>query len=113
MSNNSIQTKTGGYAPVLKPSILNLIHTVLFCSSVFVSALHQVLRSIGYKGIPIDETFTFDAQRGIIPNTNGRVDGCPGVSLFFDYLLFSHDFGSACNHNNAVLELEGIFSGKP
>ena len=55
-----------------------------------------MLRSIGYKGLPIDETVPFDAQRGIIPSTNSRVDGCPGRDVFFDYLSLVVHFGSAC-----------------
>ncbi|KAL8609362.1 hypothetical protein ACOMHN_008156 [Nucella lapillus] len=38
-----------------------------------------VLRSIGYKGAPIEETVPYDAQKGVISNTNGRVDGCKGL----------------------------------
>ncbi|XP_076456648.1 NADPH:adrenodoxin oxidoreductase, mitochondrial-like [Babylonia areolata] len=38
-----------------------------------------VLRSIGYKGSPIDDTLPFDPQQGVIPNTNGRVNGCKGL----------------------------------
>ncbi|KAI8512207.1 hypothetical protein Bbelb_088460 [Branchiostoma belcheri] len=38
-----------------------------------------VLRSIGYKSVPIDETVPFDSQKGVIPNTAGRVKGCKGL----------------------------------
>ncbi|XP_078692035.1 NADPH:adrenodoxin oxidoreductase, mitochondrial-like [Branchiostoma floridae x Branchiostoma belcheri] len=38
-----------------------------------------VLRSIGYKSVPIDETVPFDSQKGVIPNTAGRVTGCKGL----------------------------------
>ncbi|KAK7113077.1 NADPH:adrenodoxin oxidoreductase, mitochondrial-like isoform X2 [Littorina saxatilis] len=38
-----------------------------------------VLRSIGYKGVPLDETVPFDTSRGVIPNKKGRVDGFPGL----------------------------------
>lgn len=38
-----------------------------------------VLRSIGYKGVPIDETIPFDKAQGIVPNINGRVTGSPGL----------------------------------
>ncbi|XP_066292188.1 NADPH:adrenodoxin oxidoreductase, mitochondrial-like [Branchiostoma lanceolatum] len=38
-----------------------------------------VLRSIGYKSVPIDDTVPFDSQKGIIPNTAGRVTGCKGL----------------------------------
>jgi ferredoxin--NADP+ reductase len=37
-----------------------------------------VLRSIGYKGVPI-EGVPFDEDRGVIPNENGRVTGEPGL----------------------------------
>ncbi|CAH1273967.1 FDXR [Branchiostoma lanceolatum] len=38
-----------------------------------------VLRSIGYKSVPIDDTVPFDSQKGVIPNTAGRVTGCKGL----------------------------------
>ncbi|XP_046549987.1 NADPH:adrenodoxin oxidoreductase, mitochondrial-like isoform X2 [Haliotis rubra] len=38
-----------------------------------------VLRSIGYKSIPIDSTVPFDADKGIIPNKNSRVQGTKGL----------------------------------
>lgn len=41
----------------------------------------QVLRSIGYKGVPIDDSVPFDASRGIVPNENGRVVGSPGECI--------------------------------
>jgi len=34
-----------------------------------------VVKSIGYKSICIDDTLPFDHKRGIIPSTNGRVNG--------------------------------------
>ena len=40
-----------------------------------------VLRSIGYKSIEIDQSVPFDSQRGIIPNTAGRVTGNSGNSI--------------------------------
>lgn len=36
-----------------------------------------VLRSIGYRGIPVDG-LPFDEHGGVIPNIAGRVDGAPG-----------------------------------
>ncbi|WP_295816547.1 FAD-dependent oxidoreductase [uncultured Deinococcus sp.] len=36
-----------------------------------------VLRSVGYKGVALPGV-PFDARRGVIPNTEGRVDGRPG-----------------------------------
>jgi ferredoxin--NADP+ reductase len=36
-----------------------------------------VLRSVGYKGVELPGV-PFDARRGVIPNTEGRVDGRPG-----------------------------------
>jgi len=39
-----------------------------------------VLRSVGYRGIPIDSAVPFDDQRGILPNDGtGRVDGQQGL----------------------------------
>lgn len=38
-----------------------------------------VLRSIGYKGIPIDSSLPFDQRTGTIANNNGRVKGQNGV----------------------------------
>ncbi|ESO87175.1 hypothetical protein LOTGIDRAFT_229321 [Lottia gigantea] len=38
-----------------------------------------VLRSIGYKSIPIDDAIPFDQKRGVIPNENGRVTGVTGM----------------------------------
>lgn len=37
-----------------------------------------VLSSIGYRSLPLDPVVPFDTQRGIIPNSSGRVDGVPG-----------------------------------
>ena len=41
-------------------------------------AAWQVLRSIGYKSVPIDPDVPFDAGRAVIPNTKGRVTGEQG-----------------------------------
>ncbi|XP_041363674.1 NADPH:adrenodoxin oxidoreductase, mitochondrial-like [Gigantopelta aegis] len=38
-----------------------------------------VLRSIGFRSIPIDSSVPFDSQRGIIPNQNGRILGTTGL----------------------------------
>ncbi|KAM6377025.1 NADPH:adrenodoxin oxidoreductase, mitochondrial isoform 1-T1 [Pluvialis apricaria] len=38
-----------------------------------------VLSSIGYRSLPLDPAVPFDTQRGIIPNSSGRVDGVPGL----------------------------------
>ncbi|XP_078611448.1 NADPH:adrenodoxin oxidoreductase, mitochondrial-like [Branchiostoma floridae x Branchiostoma japonicum] len=38
-----------------------------------------VLRSIGYKSVPIDDTVPFVSHKGIIPNDAGRVTGCKGL----------------------------------
>lgn len=40
-----------------------------------------VLSSIGYRSLPLDPAVPFDSQRGIIPNSMGRVDGAPGLYL--------------------------------
>ena len=33
----------------------------------------QVLRSIGYKTLPVDGDVPFDPKKGIIPNLSGKV----------------------------------------
>ncbi|XP_067164426.1 NADPH:adrenodoxin oxidoreductase, mitochondrial isoform X2 [Apteryx mantelli] len=38
-----------------------------------------VLSSIGYQSLPLDPAVPFDPQRGIIPNSSGRVEGAPGL----------------------------------
>nr|XP_013807916.1 PREDICTED: NADPH:adrenodoxin oxidoreductase, mitochondrial-like [Apteryx mantelli mantelli] len=38
-----------------------------------------VLSSIGYRSLPLDPAVPFDPQRGIIPNSSGRVEGAPGL----------------------------------
>lgn len=37
-----------------------------------------VLSSIGYRSLPLDPAVPFDTQRGVIPNSSGRVEGVPG-----------------------------------
>ena len=39
--------------------------------------VQMVLRSVGYRGVPL-EGVPFDERRGVIPNTEGRVEGRPG-----------------------------------
>ncbi|NXD13650.1 ADRO protein, partial [Nothocercus nigrocapillus] len=38
-----------------------------------------VLSSIGYRSLPLDPAVPFDPQRGVIPNSSGRVQGAPGL----------------------------------
>lgn len=38
-----------------------------------------VLSSIGYRSLPLDPAVPFDTQRGVIPNSSGRVEGVPGL----------------------------------
>ena len=38
-----------------------------------------ILRSIGYKSIPVEAGIPYDEKRGIIPNTHGRVEGENGL----------------------------------
>ncbi|XP_061866515.1 NADPH:adrenodoxin oxidoreductase, mitochondrial isoform X2 [Colius striatus] len=38
-----------------------------------------VLSSIGYRSVPLEPAVPFDAQRGVIPNSSGRVEGVPGL----------------------------------
>jgi hypothetical protein len=56
-----------------------------------------VLRSIGYSGVPIDGAMPFDPKRGIIPNANGRVNGCKGTFLFCT--LFTLNFEKKKSQN--------------
>ncbi|KFR17271.1 hypothetical protein N306_14412, partial [Opisthocomus hoazin] len=37
-----------------------------------------VLSSIGYRSLPLDPAVPFDTQRGVVPNSSGRVAGGPG-----------------------------------
>lgn len=41
-----------------------------------------VLRSIGYRSVPIDPAVPFDKHAGIVPNNKGRVTDCPGSLLW-------------------------------
>ncbi|XP_072029846.1 NADPH:adrenodoxin oxidoreductase, mitochondrial-like [Amphiura filiformis] len=38
-----------------------------------------VLRSIGYKSLPLDPMVPFDSKKGVIPSTEGRVPGVKGL----------------------------------
>jgi len=38
-----------------------------------------VLSSIGYRSLPLDPAVPFDTQRGVVPNSSGRVEGVPGL----------------------------------
>ncbi|XP_039766951.1 NADPH:adrenodoxin oxidoreductase, mitochondrial isoform X2 [Ornithorhynchus anatinus] len=38
-----------------------------------------VLSSVGYKSRPIDPSVPFDPERGVIPNSEGRVERAPGL----------------------------------
>lgn len=38
-----------------------------------------VVSSIGYRSLPLDPAVPFDSQRGVIPNSSGRVEGVPGL----------------------------------
>uniref|UniRef100_UPI00358E1AB2 NADPH:adrenodoxin oxidoreductase, mitochondrial n=1 Tax=Myxine glutinosa TaxID=7769 RepID=UPI00358E1AB2 len=38
-----------------------------------------VLRSIGYRSLPLDPDMPFDKRRGVIPNNQGRVEGRAGL----------------------------------
>lgn len=41
----------------------------------------QVIRSIGYRSLPIDASIPFDSKRFIVPNTHGKVTDCPGKEI--------------------------------
>ena len=41
----------------------------------------QVIRSIGYKSLPVDENLPFDTRKSIIPNLRGRVISGKPLSL--------------------------------
>jgi NADPH-dependent glutamate synthase beta subunit-like oxidoreductase len=38
-----------------------------------------VFRSIGYKAVAVDPDVPFDDRRGVVPNSQGRVDGAAGL----------------------------------
>ena len=40
-----------------------------------------VLRSIGYKSLPIDPDLPFDTSKGLIPNSRGRVVNSSGMPI--------------------------------
>ena len=40
-----------------------------------------VFKSIGYKSLPLAEELPFDYAKGVIMQTEGRVDGLPGTSV--------------------------------
>lgn len=42
----------------------------------------QVLRSIGYRSLPLNGTVPFDNRRGVIANSFSRVSGEKGEQLF-------------------------------
>lgn len=44
-----------------------------------------VLRSIGYKGLQIDQSVPFDEKGGVIKSQKGRVTGEPGTTNLFFY----------------------------
>lgn len=48
----------------------NILAAVL---SITCRALFQVVRSIGYKTVPLDKDIPLDPMTGIIPNIAGRV----------------------------------------
>ena len=54
-----------------------------------------VLKSIGYKSLPLAEELPFDQSRGIIRQKEGRVEGMPGNQVkdfsFFSYCLIIND----------------------
>lgn len=40
---------------------------------------HFVIRSVGYKGVSLDDSLPFDVKRGTLAHTHSRVNGMPGV----------------------------------
>ena len=50
------------------PHLRNFYSLTLFCCPP-----NKVLRSIGYKTLPLDKDVPFDPRLGIIPNEGGRV----------------------------------------
>ena len=48
-----------------------------------------IVKSIGYKSMPLAEELPFDHVRGVIRQSEGRVDGMPGSNFGFIYRLHS------------------------
>ena len=42
-----------------------------------------VLKSIGYKSLPLAEELPFDQSRGVIRQKEGRVEGMPGLDTIY------------------------------
>jgi adrenodoxin-NADP+ reductase len=40
---------------------------------------HLVIRSVGYKGVSLDDSLPFDVKRGTLAHTHSRVNGMPGL----------------------------------
>jgi len=59
------------YKTFVYPSLLLLL-----------SNFQKVLRSIGYKSIPLQEGVPFDNRMGVIPNIDGRVVHEPGSKSY-------------------------------
>ena len=47
-----------------------------------------VFRSIGYFGVPVEDSIPYDHQKGIVPNDEGRVE--PGKQTYYNPELASN-----------------------
>ena len=66
----------------------NYLYTLLFILRLFLIQFSKVLRSIGYKSIPLQEGVPFDKRMGVIPNIDGRVVEQAGSNVYVKGGLF-------------------------
>lgn len=52
----------------------------------------QVLRSIGYKTLPVDKDVPFDPKKGIIPNLSGKVLQSELIIHFIPFCILTMHF---------------------
>ena len=50
----------------------------------------QVLRSIGYKTLPVDKDVPFDPKKGIIPNLSGKVLQSELIIHFIPFCIYTY-----------------------
>lgn len=57
----------------------------------------MILKSIGYKSMPLSDELPFDHAKGIIRQKEGRVEGMPG-EIFFLCITQKAVINSTCHH---------------
>lgn len=72
-----------------KNLLVTFSHSILHLFILNLKQCHffQVFRSIGSHSTSIDEKIPFDDNHGIVPNTNGRVDGRKGKIVPVKYKI--------------------------